>query len=85
MSLALSEPIFNKKSHRTRAVETFKLWSNFESFHSSCPMRLLLKIGTLRAKDIRKIVLFLYVGAFTPFTATQLAIRVVLIHKRGDR
>ena len=38
MSLALSVPIFNKKSHWTRAVETFKLWSNFETFHRSCPM-----------------------------------------------
>ena len=38
MSLALSVPIFNKKSHWTRAVETFKLWPNFETFHRSCPM-----------------------------------------------
>ena len=39
MSLALGVRIFNKKSHRTRNVETFKLWSNFESFHSSCPVK----------------------------------------------
>ena len=35
--LALSVSIFNKKSHRTRAVETFKIWP-FESLHISCPM-----------------------------------------------
>ena len=45
----------------------------------------LLKIGTLRAKDIRKIVLILYEGSFTPFSLTQLAIRIVLLHKIGDR
>ena len=39
MSLALSVPIFNKKSHRTQAVETFEVWPNFESFHRSCRMR----------------------------------------------
>ena len=52
MSLALSVPIFNKKSHWTRAVETFKLWPNFETFHRSCPIIFLLKIGTIRAKGI---------------------------------
>ena len=45
----------------------------------------LLKIGILRAKDIRNIVLILYVGAFAPFPPTELEIRVVLLHKRGDR
>ena len=39
MPLALSVPIFNKKSYQTRAMETFKIWPNFECFHSSCPMR----------------------------------------------
>ena len=43
----------------------------------------MLKIGTLRAKDIRKIVLILYEGSFTPFSLTQLAIRIVLLHKIG--
>ena len=37
--LALSLPFFTKKSHRTPAVETFKIWPKFESFHSSSPMR----------------------------------------------
>ena len=37
--MAQSLQIFNKKFHRIRDLETFKLWSNFESFHSSCLMR----------------------------------------------
>ena len=45
----------------------------------------MLKIGALRAKDIRKIVLILYIGRFAPFPPTQLEIRVVLLHKKGDR
>ena len=80
MSLAHSVQIFNKKSHRTRAGETFKIWPKFESFHSLCPMIFLLKFDTLRAKDIRKIVLILYIGGFTPFPSTQLAIMVILLH-----
>ena len=40
LPLAFGVPIFNKKSHRTPDVETFKIWPKFESFHSSCPMRL---------------------------------------------
>ena len=59
MSLALSAPIFNKKSNRTRAVETIKLWPNF-----------LLKIGTLRAKGKRKPALILYVGGSAPAPLT---------------
>ena len=51
MSLALSVPIFNKKYPRKRAVETFKFWPKYESFHSSCPMRILMIIGKVRAKD----------------------------------
>ena len=40
--LALSVSIFNKKSHRTRAVVTI-IWSNFQSFHSSCLMTFFVK------------------------------------------
>ena len=36
VNIRTSVPIFNKISHRTRAVETFKHWLNFENFHSSC-------------------------------------------------
>ena len=36
---SLIVPIFNEKSHRTRAEETSKVYPNYESFHSSCPMR----------------------------------------------
>ena len=32
-------PIFNKKFHRKRAMETFRIWPNFKRFHSLCPMR----------------------------------------------
>ena len=43
MPLAFSVSIFNKTSHRTRAVETFKFLPKFESFHSSCLMRFFLE------------------------------------------
>ena len=49
MTLVLSMPIFNKKSHQTKAVEFLKFWAQhrmmiylllvkFETFHRSCPM-----------------------------------------------
>ena len=39
-----------------------------------------LRIGTLRAKDLRKNVPILQKGGFTPAPLTLLAIRVVLLH-----
>ena len=36
-----------------------------------------MKIGTLRAKDIRKIALIFYIGCFARAPPTQLRIRVV--------
>ena len=39
-----------------------------------------LRIGTLRAKDLRKNVSILQKGGFTPAPLTLLAIRVVLLH-----
>ena len=74
MSLALSVPILNKKSHRTRAVETFKLWPKFPQLVSD--EIFLFKIGTLRAKGIRKNALILYVGGSSPATPTLREIRV---------
>ena len=42
-----------------------------------------LRIGTLRAKDLRKNVLILQKGGFTPVPLTLLAIRVVLLQKQA--
>ena len=42
-----------------------------------------LRIGTLRAKDLRKNVLILLKGGFTPAPLTLLAIRVVLLQKQA--
>ena len=54
MSLALSVPIFNKKSHRTQAVETFEVWPNFESFHRSCRMRFFVENWHTKSKGHKK-------------------------------
>ena len=43
MPSALSVSIFNKKSHRTRVMETFEFLPKFESFHSPCLMRFFLE------------------------------------------
>ena len=72
-----------KKSHRTRAVETFKIWPNFESFHSSYPMKFFIENWHTKSQGHKKIVLILYEGAFTPFPPTQLEIRIVLLLKEG--
>ena len=42
-----------------------------------------LRIGTLRAKDLRKNVPILQKGGFTPAPLTLLAIRVVLLQKQA--
>ena len=42
-----------------------------------------LRIGTLRAKDLRKNVLTLLKGGFTPAPLTLLGIRVVLLQKQA--
>ena len=54
MSLALSVPIFNKKSHRTQAVETFEVLPNFESFHRSCRMRFFVENWHTKSKGHKK-------------------------------
>ena len=54
MPLALSVPIFNKKSDRTRAVETFKIWPKFESFQSSCPMRFFVENWHTKSQGHKK-------------------------------
>ena len=58
MSLALTVPIFKKKFHRTRAVEFFKLWPNFESFHSSCLMRFIVENWPTISKGHKKKILY---------------------------
>ena len=78
MPLALSVSIFNKKSHQTRAVEIIKIWSNLESFHSSCTMTFFVENWQTESQRHEK-------NAFAPFSPTQLAIMAVLLHKRGDR
>ena len=90
MPLTLSVPIFNKKSHWTQPEECLKFrnylpyspYSIFETYHSSC---LLLKIGSLRAKGIKKSsFIILKVGGSAPAPPTQLRIRVVQLHTKGD-
>ena len=44
-----------------------------------------LQIGTQRAKDMRKNVFILQEGGPTPALPTLPVIRVVLLHKQGDR
>ena len=57
----------------------FKIWPKFESFHSSCPMKFFVKIITVKAKDIRKIVLILYVRGSTPAPTTLRRLRFLLL------
>ena len=52
MPLDLSVSIFNKKPHRTRAVETFKIWPNFESFHS--PMNFFVENWHIKSQRHKK-------------------------------
>ena len=54
MPFALSVPILNKKSHRTRVVETFKIWPKFESFHSPCPMRFFVQNWHTKSQGHKK-------------------------------
>ena len=51
---ALCEPIFNKKSHLTRAVEIFKIWPKFESFHSSCTMKYFVENWHIESQGQKK-------------------------------
>ena len=69
MSLVLSVPTFSKKYHRTRNMETFKLWPNFESFHSSCPMGYFVENRHTMIQGHQKNALILYVGvaSLAPF------------------
>ena len=54
MPLALSMPIFNNKSLRSLAVETFKIWPKFESFHSLFPMRFFVENWHTKSQGHKK-------------------------------
>ena len=83
--LPLSVPIFNKKSHRTLAMETFIIWSKLESFHSSYPMRFFVENWYTKSQGHKKNCPHFICKRVRSFPSTQLAIGVVLLHKRGDR
>ena len=66
-------------------METFKICPKFEGFHISCPMKFFVENWhTKNQGHIGKIVLIFYKGGFVPFPQTQLANRIVLLHKTGD-
>ena len=45
---------FQKKSHWARAVETFKLWPNFESFYSQWPKRFIVENWHTKSQGNKK-------------------------------
>ena len=47
-------PFLTKKSQQTRAVETFKIWPKFESFHSLCPMRFFVENWLTKTQGHKK-------------------------------
>ena len=61
----------------------FMQWSNFETFHCSCPINFLLIIGILYAKGIIKDMLNWEKGGSYPAPTTLLKIRMVYAVKFG--
>ena len=47
-------------------METFEVWPNFESFHSSCPMRFFVENLHTKNQGHKTTVLILYVGGSAP-------------------